>query len=83
MNFSKLYECWHFAEILAHPSNVERHNLLQNRISAIIPSPSKGEERYDDKGRFRSYMKKISLDNEQSSTMIKELVEEIDRLKSL
>mgnify|MGYP003132438689 FL=1 len=83
MNFSELYECWRFAEILTHPHNVERHNLLQNRISAIIPSPSKGEEEYDDKGRFRVHMKKISLDNEKSSTMIKELVEEIDRLKSL
>jgi len=41
MNFSELYECWRFAEILTHPHNVERHNLLQNRISAIIQAKAK------------------------------------------
>ena len=83
MNFSELYECWRFAEILAHSNKVELHKVIHNNISAMIPSPSRGEEEYDDKGGFRVHMKKISLDNEKSSTMIKELVEEIDRLKSL
>ena len=83
MNFSKLYECWHFAENLTHPNNVEWHKVVHNSISAMIPSPSRDEEKCDDIMRFHNYMKKISWYNEQSSTMIKELVEEIHRLKSL
>ena len=67
MNFSKLYECWHFAEILAHSNKVELHKSIQEKYNEIM--------------QFHNYMKKILRDNEQSSTMIKELVEEINRLK--
>ena len=85
MNFSKLYECWHFAEILAHSNKVELHKVIHSNISAMIPSPSRGEEKCDDDindiMQFHNYMKKILWDNKKSSTMIKELVEEINRLK--
>ena len=45
MNFSELYECWRFAEILAHSNKVELHKVIHNNISAMIPSPSRGEEK--------------------------------------
>ena len=85
MNFSELYKCWHFAENLTHPHNVAFHKSIHNNISEILPSPSRGEEKYNEKRglelRFYNHMKDILRDNEQSSTMIKELVEEINRLK--
>ena len=75
MNFSELYKCWNFAENLTHPNNVAWHKALHSTINELIEK--------DDASRFNSYMKKILRDNEQSSTRIKELVEEIDRLKLL
>jgi len=83
MNFSKLYECWRFAEILAHSNKVELHKSIHNDIREMLPFPSRGEEKCNEIRRFHNYMEDILNNNKKTSTMIKELVEEIDRLKSL
>tara|TARA_R110002020_G_scaffold130009_3_gene290926 strand:+ start:5 stop:256 length:252 start_codon:yes stop_codon:yes gene_type:complete len=81
MNFSELYKCWRFAENVAHPHNVKLHKSIHNDICEMLPSPSRGEEKYNEIRRFHNYMEDILNNNKKTSTMIKELVEEIDRLK--
>ena len=83
MNFSELYEGWRFAEILAHSNKVELHKSIHNDIREMLPFPSRGEEKCNEIRRFHNYMEDILNNNKKTSTMIKELVEEIDRLKSL
>ena len=79
MNFSKLYNCWNFAENLTHPNNVAWHKQLHSTINASIEKDD--ASRFDDYSSFDNYMTMILNNNEKTSTMIKELVEEIDRLK--